>query len=228
MPLFSALILVFVHMVLFLLGGFFAVVGNASISQRLDYAFSNLAAVSLAFGGEMLVAGLVAQIASSSRRWGSTLPLQPSPAERSIETRFMWGTGTILVLLLILLLVGDWIVAGRAARNLLQERLQSLAQPASQNVPFFLETGQNLATQVAGDPRFQDPNADLAGLLKERIQSVPFFNRFVLVDLGTGSVLAAYPADPAFAITPPGGGRPVPHPAGRAKPGLHRPTRKRW
>src|SRR5512139_1509482 len=203
MPLFSALILVFIHMVLFLLGGFFAVVGNASISQRLDYAFSNLAAVTLAFAGEMLVAGLVAQIASSSRRWGSTLPLQPSPAERSIETRFMWGTGTILVLLLILLLVGDWIVAGRAARNLLQERLKSLAQPASQNVPFFLETGQNLATQVAGDPRFQDPSTDFAGLLKERIQSVPFFNRFVLVDVNTGSVLVSYPADPAFEITRP-------------------------
>jgi signal transduction histidine kinase len=202
-PLFSALILVLVHAFLFILGGFFAVVGDASISQRLDYAFSNLVSVSLAFGGEMLVAGLVAQLVSSSKRWGSTLSLQPSPAERSIETRFMWGTGTILVLLLVMLLVGDWIVAGRAARNLLQDRLQSLAQLASQNVPFFLETGQNLASQVAGDPRFQDSNADLNALLQERIQSVPFFNQFVIVDMATGSVLASYPVDPGFKITGP-------------------------
>jgi signal transduction histidine kinase/HAMP domain-containing protein len=201
-PLFTALLLVLVHAFLFVLGGFFAVVGDAPISQRLDYAFGNLGAVSLAFGGEMLVAGLVAQLVSSSRRWGSTFPLQPSPAERSIETRFMWGTGSIIVLLLILLLVGDWIVAGRAARNLLQERLQSLAQLASQNVPFFLETGQNLAAQAAGDSRLQDPNADLNGLLQERIQSIPFFNRFVIVDLPTGSVIASYPAEPAFEITP--------------------------
>jgi signal transduction histidine kinase len=201
MPLFSALTLVIVHGFLFVLGGFFAVVGDASISQRLDYAFSNLAAVSLAFGGEMLVAGLLATLVSSSKRWGGTLPLQPSPAERSIETRFMWGTGTIIVLLLILLLVGDWIVAGRAARKLLQERLQSLAQLASQNVPFFLETGQNLASQVAGDPHFQDSNADLAGLLQERMHSVPFFNQFVIVDLNTGSILASYPSDPPFEVT---------------------------
>jgi signal transduction histidine kinase len=200
-PLFTALLLVLVHAFLFILGGFFAVVGDASISQRLDYAFSNLGAVSLAFGGEMLVAGLVAQIVSSSKRWGSTLPLQPSPAERSIETRFMWGTGTIIVLLLIMLLVGDWIVAGRAARNLLQERLQSLAQLASQNVPFFLETGQNLVSQVAGDLRFQDSNADLTGLLQERIQSVPFFNQFVILDLTTRAVVASYPAEPAFQLT---------------------------
>ncbi len=201
MPLFSALILVLIHAFLFVLGAFFAVLGTASISQRLDYALSNLGVVSLAFGGEMLVAGLVAQLVSSSRRWGGTTPLQPSPAERSIETRFMWGTGSILVLLLVMLLVGDWIVAGRAARNLLQERLESLAQLASQNVPFFLETGQNLASQVAGDPRLQAPNADLAGLLKERIQSVPFFHQFVIVDLSSGSVLAAYPADSVFEIT---------------------------
>ena len=71
--------------------------------------------------------------------------------------------------------------------------MQSLAQLASQNVPFFLETGQNLASQVAGDPRFQAPDADLTGLLKERIQSVPFFNQFVIVDLTTGSVLACLP-----------------------------------
>ena len=106
----------------------------------------------------MLVAGLVAPVhVSSSNRWGSTLPLQPSPAEKSIETRFMWGTGSIIFMLLILLLVGDWIVAGRAARNLLQERLQSLAQLASQNVPFFLETGQNLG--LAGCKRSSLPGA---------------------------------------------------------------------
>jgi signal transduction histidine kinase len=203
MPLFSALCLVLIHAFLFVLSGFFTALGTASLSQRLDYAFSNLGVVSLAFGGQMLVAGLVAQLVSSSRRWGSTLPLQPSPAEKSIETRFMWGTGSIIVLLLILLLVGDWIVAGRAARNLLQERLQSLAQLASQNVPFFLETGQNLASQVAGDPRLQAPDANLTGLLSERIQSVPFFNQFVIVDLTTGSVLASYPAAPGFEITRP-------------------------
>ena len=75
MPVFSALCLVLVHAFLFVLGGFFTALGTASISQRLDYAFSNLGVVSLAFGGEMLVAGLVAQLVSSSRRWGK----HPSP-----------------------------------------------------------------------------------------------------------------------------------------------------
>ena len=203
MPIVSALGLVIVHAFLFILGAFFTIAGTASVSQRLDYAFSNLGVVSLAFGVEMLIAGLVAQMAASRfpKRWGGDDPLLPSPAEKSIETRFMWGTGTIIVLLLITLLVGDWIVAGRAARSLLQERLQSLAQLASQNIPFFLETGQNLSSQIAGDSRLQDPSADLAGILKERMESVPFFNQLVFVDLTSGSVRTSYPADAPFELT---------------------------
>jgi PAS domain S-box-containing protein len=204
-PLFGALSLVPVHAFLFILSAFFTVSTSASVTQRLDYAFSNLGVVSLAFGGEMLIAGLVAQFVSAGlpTRWGSTTLLQPSPAEKSIETRFVAGTGTIISLLLITLLVGDWIVAGRAARNLLEDRLQSSAQLASQNVPFILETGQNLIQQMASDPRFQDTNADLTDVLSERIQSIPYFNQLVVIDLSNHAVIAKYPTDSSFEISSP-------------------------
>lgn len=204
-PLVSALGLVFVHAFLFVLSAFFTGVTTASATERLDYALSNLGVMSLAFGGEMLIAGLVAQIiaAASPNYWGERGPLQPSPAEKSIETRFISGTGTIISLLLITLLIGDWIVAGRAARNLLRDRLESSAQLASQNVPFFLETGQNLAMQIAGDARLQDSTVDPSAILGERIQSVAFFNQLVIVDLSTHAVTAAYPPDSVFQITRP-------------------------
>jgi len=204
-PLVSALGLVLVHALLFILGAFFTVSPTVSMTSRLDYALSNLGVVSLAFGGEMLVAGLVAQIVSAAlpNLWRQSGLLQPSPAERSIETRFIFGTGTIITLLLLTLLIGDWIVAGRAARRLLQDRLQSSAELASQNVPFFLETGQNLALQIASDPRLQDPSADLATVLSERIQSVPYFNQLVIFDLAGRAAIATYPSQPVFEITRP-------------------------
>ena len=204
-PLFSALSLVLVHAFLFILSAFFTVSTTATVTERLDYAFSNLGVVSLAFGGEMLIAGFVAQIISAAfpRRWGSTTQLQPSPAERSIETRFIAGTGTIIILLLVTLLVGDWIVAGRAARNLLRDRLESSAELASQNVPFILETGQNLIQQIATDPRLVDSSADLAPILSERLQSVPYFNQLIVVDLPSRAVVATYPAEVPFEITRP-------------------------
>ncbi|MCI0554352.1 MAG: ATP-binding protein [Anaerolineae bacterium] len=204
-PLISALSLTLFHALLFVLSAFFTVSTTASVTERLDYALSNLGVASIAFGGEMLIAGLAAQVIASvfPSRWGELGMLQPSPAEKSIETRFIFGTGTIVSILLITLLVGDWVVAGTAARNLLRDRLKSSAELASQNVPFFLETGQNLAAQIANDPRLQDPNADVSAILSERIQSIPYFNQLVVIDMQTRNIIASYPAEPIFQITRP-------------------------
>src|SRR5215211_5422062 len=204
-PLFSALSLTLPHAALFVLGTLFTLSASASVTERLDYAFSNLWVVSLAFAGEMFVAGLAAQVIATifRNRWGGLGMLQPSPSERSIETRFIFGAGTIISILLITLLVGDWLVAGAAARNLLRERLKSSAELAAQNVPFFLETGQNLALQNAHDPRLQDAEADIASVLSDRSQTVPYFSQLAVFDAQTKTMLASYPSEPAFQITRP-------------------------
>src|SRR5215216_2311623 len=204
-PLFSALILTLPHAALFVLATLFTLSTSATVTERLDYAFSNLGVVSLAFAGEMLVAGLAAQIIAIvfRNRWGSLGMLLPSPSERSIETRFILGAGTITSILLLTLLLGDWWVAGTAARNVLRDRLQSSAELAAQNVPFFLETGQNLALQIANDPRLQEVDADWVAILNEHSQAVPYFSQLVLFDMQTKTVLASYPAEPVFQITRP-------------------------
>jgi len=206
-PLFSALSLTLPHAALFVLATLFTLSASASVTERLDYAFSNLGVVSLAFAGEMLVAGLAAQVIAGAfrNRWGGLGMLQPSPSERSIETRFILGAGTIISILLLTLLIGDWLVAGAAARNLLRDRLKSSAELAAQNVPFFLETGQNLAMQTAHDPRLQDAEADIASVLSERSQTVPYFSQLAVFDAQTKTMLASYPPEPVFQITRPEG-----------------------
>jgi PAS domain S-box-containing protein len=204
-PLLSALSLTLPHAFLFVLGTLFTLSASTTLTERLDYAFSNLGVVSLAFAGEMLVAGLAAQIIAVvfRNRWGSLGMLQPSPSERSIETRFILGAGTIISILLLTLLIGDWLVAGAAARNLLRDRLKSSAELAAQNVPFFLETGQNLALQIASDPRLRDANPDLNAILNEQSRAVPYFSQLVLYDMQANSLLAVYPEDSEFQITRP-------------------------
>ncbi|RPJ18098.1 MAG: HAMP domain-containing protein, partial [Chloroflexi bacterium] len=202
-PLVSAMSLTLAHAMLFVIGALFTLSASTSVTERLDYALSNLGAVSLTFAGEMLIAGIAAQVIALvfPNSWGGHRLLQPSPAERSIETRFILGAGTIISLLLLTLLVGDWVVAGAAARNLLRDRLKSSAELASQNVPFFLETGQNLALQITNDPRLQDANADVSTILSERSQSVPYFNHLVVFDTQTKAMLGNYPSESAFQIT---------------------------
>ena len=204
-PLFSALSLTLPHAALFVLATLFTLSASASVTERLDYAFSNLSVVSLAFAGEMLVAGLAAQIIAIvfRNRWGGLGMLQPSPSERSIETRFIFGAGTITSILLLTLLIGDWLVAGTAARGVLRERLKSSAELAAQNVPFFLETGQNLALQIANDPRLQEADADMPAILNEHSRAVPYFSQLVLYDMQTKTVVASYPEELDFQITRP-------------------------
>jgi signal transduction histidine kinase/HAMP domain-containing protein/predicted membrane protein len=203
-PLVSALCLTVIHAVLFVLGAFFTVSTFATVSERLDYALSNASVASLAFGGEMLMAGLVAQVIAMAfpLRWGGIGLLQPSPAEKSIETRFVSGTGTIISVLLITLLLGDWIIAGRAARDLLHHQLQSVAEVGSHSVPFFFEAGQNLASQIASDPQLlQNADTDLSAFLGRQAQAIPYFNQMALYDMQTSSVVASYPTDSSFQIT---------------------------
>ena len=195
-PLAISIVLIPLRTILYVLGAYFTIQGDATV--RLDYALSNVGAVTLAFAGEMLVAGLATQIIAMAfpTFWGEQRAIQPSPTERSLEARFLFGTGAFTLLLLITLLIGDWIVAGNAARRMLGDRLSSTAQMASQSVPFFLETGQNLAERIASDPRLlntDDP--ELSVLLGEQIQVVPYFDQtFVLDPTNNNAMLGCYPA----------------------------------
>lgn len=198
-PLVGALLLVPIHVLFYTLSALFTQWGaDVPATARLDFAISNALVVTLAFGGEMLIGGLVAQIVSMAfpASWGSKLPLQPSPGEKSIESRFIFAVGTFILLLLITLLIGGWVVAGQSARDMLEDRLSSAGESAAQSVPFFLETGQNLAAQLASEPSMLESNgADLTTILAARIKSVPYFDQFVVLDVSTKAVLAIYPED---------------------------------
>ena len=112
------------------------------------------------------------------KAWGGQREEQPSPAERSLAARFLFGTGIFVLLLLVVLLIGNWIVAGNAARKMLEDRLSDTAQMASQSIPFFMETGQTLAEQIASSPGLLDAvEPELSTLLGEQVQSVPFFDQ---------------------------------------------------
>jgi len=197
-PFISALFLIPAHTLFYVLVALFTQWGiaeSASAAARLDFAVSNFGVVALAFGGELLVAGLIAQGAAMffPALWGVTKTLQPSPGERSLESRFLFAVSAFILLLLFTLLVGDWVVAGRAARDMLRDRLASSGEAAAQSVPFFLETGQNLAVQLASEPRLLSAEgAQLESIIGARIQSVPYFDQIFVLDVN-GNLLAGYP-----------------------------------
>ena len=54
-----------IHLVLFIIGAFFSIPLNVPVAARLDFALSNAGVAALAFGGEMLIAGVIAQLAAA-------------------------------------------------------------------------------------------------------------------------------------------------------------------
>jgi signal transduction histidine kinase/HAMP domain-containing protein len=198
-PLVGALLLVPIHTLFYILAALFTQWGMgiaAPATARLDFALSNAGMVTLAFGGEMLIGGIIAQVIAMAfpAAWGGKQTLQPSPGEKSLESRFLFVVSAFIFVLLLTLLVGDWIITGRAARNLLGDRLSSAGKSAAQSVPFFLETGQNLAVQLASDPRLLDSNGEeLRSVIGSRIQTVPYFDQLIVLDANNETILAIYP-----------------------------------
>ena len=196
-PLAAALLMIPIHTLFYVVSALFTQWGaDVPATARLDFAISNALTVSLAFAGEMLIGGLVAQIISAAfpSSWGGKHLLQPSPGEKSLESRFIFAVGTFILLLLLTLLIGDWVVAGRAVREMLEGRLASTGQSAAQSVPFFLETGQNLAVQLASDPRLLETSGEeLTSIIGSRMQAVPYFDQLIVLDVFSEEVLAIYP-----------------------------------
>ncbi len=198
-PIVGAFLLIPIHVLFYAISALFTQWGvdtSAPVTARLDFAISNAWIVALAFGGEMLSAGIVAQIVAMAfpKLWGGKQTLLPSPGERSLESRFLFAVGTFILLLLLTLLIGDWVVAGRAARDMLRDRLASASESAAQSVPFFLETGQNLAAQLAADPRLLAAADDeLKSIIGSRIQAVPYFDQIFVLDANSKTLLAGYP-----------------------------------
>jgi signal transduction histidine kinase len=193
-PLVAAAALTLLYVPVFITDSFLVVSG--SMADRLIYAIAGATYSILAVGGELLIGGLFAQVLALAfpAPWGRRLPLQPSPVERSLEARFLFGTGTLIIILLLALLVGDWLVAGTAARDMLHDRLKGTAELASQSVPFFLETGQNLAVQISQRPETLTlSGAELTAVLSQQIRSVPYFDQLIVFDQAK-QIVGSYPS----------------------------------
>ncbi len=186
---------ILIFSLVFTLDATFLATGN--VVARLDYAITNLPGILLAVGGSLVIAGLACEALTifKVKGWGISGPLEVSPAEKSLQARFLYTMLPIGLIIMLLLVVGDWIVSGNAARQMLQGRMSSAVGNAVESVPFFLEAGQDLVQQIADDPRLLTAtSAELTDVLRENLRRVPFFSELYLLDADR-QLVAAFPED---------------------------------
>lgn len=165
------------------------------IVSRLDYAFSQIGQIFLNYAGCALVGGIFAEAFALTMplSWGSHGALLPSPAEKSIEGRFLYSIAPIALVLILVQMVVAWVVAEQAARQMLHQRLASTAQVTTESLPFFLETGQSIIAQLALNPALLDSTPDeLTETLRQYLRTIPFYNQVYVLD-AQGKSKAGYP-----------------------------------
>jgi PAS domain S-box-containing protein len=201
-PLVAAFLISALYPFLYVATAFFWT-GNDPVAS-LDFAFSRVAWLAVSVAAQVLLAGAVLQILRTRLPVliSPALAAQPAPSERSLEARFLFTLGPVVLLAFISLGALVWWSTGRAAEQLLSERMSTSAEVAADSVPFLLETGQNLVLQLASDTRLADANSgDALALLQAHLRSVPYFEQLTLLDTG-GNTIAGFPVADFAGIQP--------------------------
>ncbi|MFN2235739.1 MAG: HAMP domain-containing protein, partial [Anaerolineales bacterium] len=196
-PTVAALCISLIYPLIYIPGAVFLTQG--SLAARIDFAIMQLPTAWIAVGGSVIVAGMITELLRMfiPRSWGGEPPWIPSPAESSLENRLVFGMAPLAIALVLTLMIGNWIVAGNAAQKMLEERMSSASSLTALEIPIFLDSGQSLLLQFAGDERLSDPTIppdELQDILAQMLRSAPYFRQIFLLD-ETGNSITGFPLD---------------------------------
>jgi len=191
-PIGAALIVSLLTAPVFLISTFFST--NGTFAARLDYSFTQSWILMAINSIEILYAGLLCELFSVTKLkgWVKFGNLRPSPIETGLQNRIFYTALPMVIVLLLTLLIADWVVAGRAAREIMVNQLENSAKIAAENIPSILETGQSLTTSLVDLELPMNEKEDLQLILRNKIREIPFFNQLFIFDL-TGSPIVGYP-----------------------------------
>ncbi len=170
---------------------------SGALVNRIDYALSTLPGFTFARFVELAIAALIGEGVRFAlpKSWVSSENLLPSPAEKSLQARFIIYMSPLALVLIITLIAGAWFQAGRTAQKLLQSRLANTAQVAADQIPLLITSGHQLIKLIAEDDRLvsDDVNA-VQTALAEDIRILPYFSHLILID-SNGAMAGQYPQD---------------------------------
>lgn len=204
-PMVVGLGMMLVYPVLFVLFTILSV--GDTIAVRLDYAFSLLPGVSIAFALQLLMAVIFAQAISliGPQIWHEEQKSSPAPTEVSLESGLLSRMAPLGVVFAFLVIVILSLFIFNANQQRLAVQMRNVADAAGGSLPFSLETGQNLIVQLSEDERLQqiDNRFLIEDVLIEYLNRVPFFNQFTYLDTDQ-NLIAAYPRQSLgnIALTP--------------------------
>ncbi len=179
---------------MFLLTTFFSTNGN--LAARLDFAFTQSWTSMLTMAVQLLIAGFACEVfqVTKTKNWIKIKSFVPSPFETGLQDRVLYISLPLVLALLFTLAMTDWVVAGKAAREMMQTRLESTAKIAADNIPAVIDTGQGLILDIVSSGIPLDKKDVAQDFLRAKLRTVPFFSQLFLFDL-TGVPITGYPVN---------------------------------
>ena len=163
----------------------------------LDFAFSLMGTTLLAAVLHTSLAGALATWLKASARvpWYEPQSTVVGPYNRSLASRLV---SLFLVLGMLssgVLLYGDWLLAQRSARDLLEGQMIQMGEQIGGAIPFFVQTGRSVEAQLAEVYARQLDQGELAEEeLQGRVRSYAFFQSLAIYNRELEPV-ATYPTD---------------------------------
>jgi len=193
-PLIAAIASLFLTMPLVFISQ--VLVGSGPISGRIVMAVSQMPTLIVAFGGMLLIGGVICVFIriAAPQSWGSSSPLIPAPGETSLQFRMAATLIPILMVLLVILGVSTWQTAFQAARQVLVGQLTRTSSAVAEGLPVFLKTGENLIREISSqsDLAAESPGV-VATFLAQKRDSYSYFDHLVLLDSQGGTIAGTQP-----------------------------------
>lgn len=192
-PLVSVGLLLFLFPILYLYQALFTLPGG--LFARIEYSFTSFPQAFLALGIVLFTGGLCGEVVAISfpKTWKTYGSFIPSPAERSLEKRFILYLAPFSLLIAGLLMVFTWTIANKTARNLVEETIKNNVELAAKNVPIFFQAGQQQIQAIAQDERLTNlSELEKTDLLQTLSVNSAFFQQLSLLD-DQGENITGYP-----------------------------------
>lgn len=193
-PILAAIFIAIVYPFIYLIGSI--ILGQGSLALRIENTLSYTYSAALSLGLVFLFGGIIAEVAALRFKsyWGTQRSLQPSPGESKLSGRFLFIVIPLSLILLTILVIGDWVVAGRAARQMLEGRMSNAGDMTASSIPFVIETGQNLIISLADEPIYDQSGERVQEFLAAERPKIPYFSQLIYLD-PEGNLIASDPGD---------------------------------
>ena len=173
------------------------VYSGGSAFDGLDFTFSLLGPTFAAAVLGSAIAGAVCTWLWRDERipWFRPDQFSTGPYNRSLAARLVSIFFVVGLFSSIVLVFGDWVLAQRSARDLLERQMFQTAEQAAGTIPYFIQTGRSLNQQIAEEFAPDIPSNSLAmEELQDALRRYAFHQTLVLYDQ-EANVIIKYPEE---------------------------------